>query len=115
VLCEAGIVFGIDDCEFAPGERDFSKWAAVTETAVEENQVYARLHQPLRNVEGYFDVATLHWVKSEARNPKQIQITEIRNFKRFVLNPLDFIMVNLLCASIFETMIFRRGEKDVPL
>jgi len=37
VLCEAGIVFGVDDSEFAAGERDFTEGIAEAEMTVPEN------------------------------------------------------------------------------
>jgi hypothetical protein len=51
------------------------------QTPIEKHKANNRAFEPNQNVEDYFDVASLRPLKSEALNPKQIQIGEIRNSK----------------------------------
>jgi hypothetical protein len=39
VLCEAGVVIGVNNCEFAACQGDFSKGVAVAEPAIKKQQV----------------------------------------------------------------------------
>jgi hypothetical protein len=50
VLCEAGIVFGVDDCEFSLREGDFSERIAIAEAAVSKQDRNKRCLEPIYDV-----------------------------------------------------------------
>lgn len=50
MLCKAGVVFGVDDGELSPCQRDFSEWVAVSEPTVQQQNENQGLLKLVRNV-----------------------------------------------------------------
>jgi len=55
VFCEAGVVVGVDDCEFAFCEGDFSERAAVAEAAIQKDKQNKWPYQPVWDVKRNLD------------------------------------------------------------
>jgi len=49
VLCEAGVVFGVNNCEFAACQLDFSKGVAVAEPAIKKQRADTYPFEPKRD------------------------------------------------------------------
>jgi hypothetical protein len=49
VLCEAGVVFGVNNCEFAASQGDSSEGVAVAEPAIKEERADTYPFEPKRN------------------------------------------------------------------
>lgn len=55
VFAKAVVIFGVNYCEFALGQRDFSGGKAVAETAVQEQQEYYRFVKPMSDIESVYN------------------------------------------------------------
>ena len=55
MFCEAGVVIGVDDCEFALGEGDSAERAAEAETAIQKDKQNKWPYQPVWDVKRNLD------------------------------------------------------------
>ena len=49
MLCEAGVVFGVNNCEFSACQRDSSEGVAVAEPAIKKQQADTYPFEPKRD------------------------------------------------------------------